>query len=156
MYVCDQKITVILNLFKKYLFINSYLLPFKVTPLRYNTLMLAFFSILETLLIWAFWYCQQLLFRFFFYLLNRSKRLSFHRCVQFFEEEKVSGGQVQWLRLNYGFVFSQKLKHKRYHGFFIFYFSTILCVSHELHNWSLQSFSRDYWPSFSHHLCCVC
>ena len=25
-----------------------------------------------------------------------------------------------------------------------------------IHNWSLQSFSQDYWPSFSHHLCCVC
>ena len=24
------------------------------------------------------------------------------------------------------------------------------------HNWSLQSFSQDYWPSFLHHLCCVC
>ena len=25
-----------------------------------------------------------------------------------------------------------------------------------LHNWSLQPSSQDYWPSFSHHLCCVC
>ena len=24
-----------------------------------------------------------------------------------------------------------------------------------IHNWSLQSFRQDYWPSFSHHLCCV-
>ena len=24
-----------------------------------------------------------------------------------------------------------------------------------IHNWSLQPFSLDYWPSFSHHLCCV-
>ena len=24
-----------------------------------------------------------------------------------------------------------------------------------IHNWSLQSFSQHYWPSFSHHLCCV-
>ena len=24
-----------------------------------------------------------------------------------------------------------------------------------IHNWSLQPFSHDYWPSFSHHLCCV-
>ena len=25
-----------------------------------------------------------------------------------------------------------------------------------IHNWSLQPFSQDYWPSFSHNLCCVC
>ena len=25
-----------------------------------------------------------------------------------------------------------------------------------IHNWPLQPFSQDYWPSFSHHLCCVC
>ena len=25
-----------------------------------------------------------------------------------------------------------------------------------IHNWPLQPFSHDYWPSFSHHLCCVC
>ena len=23
-------------------------------------------------------------------------------------------------------------------------------------HWPLQPFSQDYWPSFSHHLCCVC
>ena len=25
-----------------------------------------------------------------------------------------------------------------------------------IHNWPLQPFSQDYWPSFSHHLCCIC
>ena len=25
-----------------------------------------------------------------------------------------------------------------------------------IHNSSLQTFSQDYWPSFSHHLCCMC
>ena len=25
-----------------------------------------------------------------------------------------------------------------------------------IHYWALQPFSQDYWPSFSHHLCCVC
>ena len=24
-----------------------------------------------------------------------------------------------------------------------------------VHNWPLQSFSQDHWPSFSRHLCCV-
>ena len=27
---------------------------------------------------------------------------------------------------------------------------------HTIYNWSLQSCSQEYWPSFSHHLCCVC
>ena len=25
-----------------------------------------------------------------------------------------------------------------------------------IHNWSFQRFKQDYWPSFWHHLCCVC
>ena len=41
---CDQKITVILNFVKKYLFINNYLVPFKVTRRRYNTFMPVFFQ----------------------------------------------------------------------------------------------------------------
>ena len=57
---------------------------FKVTPLRYNKLIPAFFPVLQTLLKRAFWYRQQLLFRFFFYLLNRRKIFSFHRCLFFF------------------------------------------------------------------------
>ena len=88
------------------MFINKYLVPFKVTALRYNILMLAFFRS---------WKRQQLLFRFFFNLLNRSKTLSFIRCLQFWEEEKFSGGQVWWIRClrhDYGFVFGQKLTLK--------------------------------------------
>ena len=75
---CYQKIIVNFNLFQKIFsfFINNYLAPFKITPLRYNTLA-SFFPILETLLKRAFWYRQQFLFRFFFYLLNHSKTLSF-------------------------------------------------------------------------------
>ena len=71
-----------------------------------------FFPILEILLKHTFSYRQQLLFRFFFYLLNRNKTLSFHRCLQFCEEEKVSGCQVRWLRHDYGFVFGQKLSYE--------------------------------------------
>ena len=58
------QITVIFNFIKKHLLIlsiNNYLVP-----LIYNTLMPAFFPILETLLKHGFLYCQQLLFRFFF------------------------------------------------------------------------------------------
>ena len=46
---CNQKITVF-SIYSKsiYLFINNYLVTFKVPPLRYNTLMPAFFPILET------------------------------------------------------------------------------------------------------------
>ena len=51
---CDRKITVIFNFFKKFSIINHYLVPFKVTPLIYNTLMPAFFPIVETLLKCAF------------------------------------------------------------------------------------------------------
>ena len=43
--------------------------------------------------------------------------LFFHRCLQFWEEEKISGDQdrwIRWLRHDYGFGFSQKLTHK--HG----------------------------------------
>ena len=47
---------------------NNYLVSFKISSLRYNKLMPAFFLILEILL-----KRQQLLFLFFFYLLNRSK-----------------------------------------------------------------------------------
>ena len=96
--VWSKKITIIWNFFKKCLFINNYLVLFQVTPLRYKSLMLAFFPILETLLKCAFWYCQQLLFRFFFYLFNRSKIHSFHRFTQFWKEQKVSGCQVRWIR----------------------------------------------------------
>ena len=102
---------------KKYLFINNYLVPFNVTSLTYNTLMTAFFPILETLLKRTFWNRQQRLslLWFLFHLLNRSKTLYFHRCLQLWEEEKVSGGQVQhiwWLRRDYDFVcFDQKLTH---------------------------------------------
>ena len=117
-----------------------YFVPFKLTHLRYNTLILAFFSILETLLKSAFWYRQQVLFWFFFYLLNRSKTLSFQRWLQFSEEENVSGDQVpsmRYLRHDYIFVFCQKLTSQisirelvRYHGAqFMIGFSTILGVS---------------------------
>ena len=68
-----------------YLFINNYLVPFKVTLLKYNTFMPAFLLILKTLLK-CVWYRRQHLFRFFFYLLNRKKTI-------------ISGlvrGKIQW------------------------------------------------------------
>ena len=68
-----------------FLFINYCHVLFKVTPLRYNTFMPGFFTILETLLKRGFWYRQQLLFWFFFYRLNHSKTLYFHQCPQFSE-----------------------------------------------------------------------
>ena len=76
-----HKITVIFKFFKAvciYLSITI-LFPFKVTPLKYQTLLPAFFPIFETLLKCIFWFRQQLLFWFYFYLLNRSKTLSFHQ-----------------------------------------------------------------------------
>ena len=50
------------------------------------------FPNLETLLKHAFWYHQQLLFRYFHYLLNRSNTASLHRWLQFCEERKKSTG----------------------------------------------------------------
>ena len=51
-----------------------------------------FLILMETLPKLAFWYRQQLLFRFFFYLLNRSKTLSFHRCLQLWAKSGEYGG----------------------------------------------------------------
>ena len=36
------------------------------------------------------------------------------------------------------------------------YYGFLLINSFYIHNWPLQPFSQDYWPSFSHHLCFVC
>ena len=84
---------VIFNFFKNYLFSLSVTI---LSPSKYSTshiipIMPRFFPILKTLLKHVSWYRQDLLFRFFFYLLNRIKKLSIHRCLQFCEEEKVSG-----------------------------------------------------------------
>ena len=77
--------------FKLFMYLSITILLIKVTSLRYTTLMPAFFPILKTLLKRAFWYHQQLLFRFFFYFLNRSKKFSFHRCLQFRKRKKSAG-----------------------------------------------------------------
>ena len=71
---------------------NFYVVPFKTIPLRYNTLVLAFFPILEALVICTFWYVLKLSQRFGFYLLNRGKTPSFHGSHQSWEQEKVTGG----------------------------------------------------------------
>ena len=98
----------------------------------------AFFLIFETLPKQTFWYRQQLLLRIFFYLFNRSKTLSFHRCLQFWEEDKVSGGQVRrirWLRHNYGFVFGQKLTYK--HRCVSWCVSLTNCFAQSAHNFKV-------------------
>ena len=33
--------------------------------------------------------------------------------------------------------------------------TSVVQVYTYIHNWQLQSFRQDYWPSFSNHLCCV-
>ena len=71
---------------------NFYVVPFKVIPLRCNTLVPAFFPILEALLIWIFWYVLKLTQRLGFYLLDRRKTPSFHGSLQSREQEKVTGG----------------------------------------------------------------
>lgn len=54
-----------------YLFANNYFASLKVIPLRYDTVMKAFFPILETLLKRAFLLSPTPAFRIFCYLLNR-------------------------------------------------------------------------------------
>ena len=108
---CDQKNNHYFKFFRKriYLFINNYRVLFKVIPTDIIHLCL------ETLPKRPFWYHQQLLFRYFFYFLNRNKTLSFHWCLLCWEEEKVGGHQVRWirwLRHDYNFVFGQKLPYK--------------------------------------------
>ena len=95
----------------------TYILHIYLAITTLNASLTTFFPIFATLLKRAVWYRQQLLFRFFFYHLNRSKMLSFHRGLQFWEEEKVSGGRgqwIRWLRHDYGCVFGQKLIHKHW------------------------------------------
>ena len=139
---CDQKITVIFNFSKKYLFINNYLVPFKVTPLRYNTLMPAFFPILETLLQQAFWYCQQFLFRDKSSS-NVAKSFLFIGVVSFGKRKKSAGansGEYDgWGRITFLFLAKKNQAQAsmcelvRYHGAkSMIGFSTILCISDEL------------------------
>ena len=81
----------------------------------------AFFPILDTLVKRTFWHCQQLLSPFFFYLLSCSKTLSVHRCLQFWEEEQVSGGQVRWL---------QWLRHDYIHTYIIVHYKLLVRIIH--------------------------
>ena len=84
---------VIFNFFKNYLFSLSItiLYPSEESTSDIIPIMPRFFPILETILKRFSWYHQRFLFRFILYFLNCSKTLSFHRCVQCREEEKVSG-----------------------------------------------------------------
>ena len=125
----------------------------------------AFIPILQTLLKHAFWYCQQLLFRFFFYLLNCSWILSFYRYLLFWEEEKVSGGQfrwIRWLRHDYGFLFFLPKTHSHasilelvhYHGAkSMIVFSTILCFAPSAHNFKVVFLidRTTLWQEFMMH-----
>ena len=92
-------------------FINIYIVPFKVIPLRYNTLV----PILEALLISTFWYSLELFQRCS--LLNRSKSPSFHGSLRFGKQEPFAGGQVwliRWLRHDYGVIIGQKITNKQW------------------------------------------
>ena len=88
-----------LCIFKKqnYFFINIYVVPFKVIPLRYNTLMPTVFPILKELLISTFRYSLELFQRCSLYIFNRCKSSSFHRFLLFWKQEKVTWGQIRWI-----------------------------------------------------------
>jgi hypothetical protein len=96
---------------KNILFINNYeyIIPFKVIPLRYNTLVPVVFSILKELLISTLWYSLELFQRCCFYLLNRIKSQSFHGFLQFWKQEKVTGAKSG----ESGVVIGQKLTNKQ-------------------------------------------
>ena len=68
------------------IFINNYLVPNAHIP--------AFFPILEILLKCSFYYREQLLFGFFFYLLNRSKTIfPFTGIFNLGKREKSAGAK---------------------------------------------------------------
>ena len=73
---------------------NIYFIPFKVIPIRNYALVPTFFPILEALQKIIFCNLVQLLLRCRLYLLNRGVASSFHGRLQFWEQEKVTGGQV--------------------------------------------------------------
>ena len=66
-----------------YLFNNNCLLLFKVTPLRYDTLLPALFPILETLLKRVFWYPQPII----------AKRFPFNGVFSFGKRKKSAGAR---------------------------------------------------------------
>ena len=127
---------------KKYLLIiNNYLVPFKVITIRYNALMPAFFRNLETLLTHAFWYAQQLVFRFFFYIFNCSKTLCFHYWLQFWRKSQRKPSPLNsvvevWLRFSFWpktYTQASMCELVRYHGVkSMIGFYTILCISDEM------------------------
>lgn len=90
-----------------FLFINKYLVPFKVISRRYNTPVPAL----------VFWKDLKLFQRCALYLLNRSKTSSFHASFQFWNQKEVAGSQVRWiwcLRHDYDVVSRQKFTNKQW------------------------------------------
>ena len=72
---------------------NFYVVPFKVIPLRYNTLVPALFPILESHLTCTFWYVLKLSQRFGFYLLNRGKTPTFMGLFNLGNRKKSLGAK---------------------------------------------------------------
>ena len=99
-----------------YLLINIYVVPIKVIPVRYNTLVPALFPIIEALLIIILRYSLEFFQRCSFYVLNRWKSMSFHGFLKFWEKKKVTGRQIRWiwrLRHDCGVGFGQKISHQQ-------------------------------------------
>ena len=92
-----------------YLFVNIYIVPFRVIPLRYITLLAKLFLIPKALLMSTFWYRLGLFQRCSFYLLNRSKFSSFHGSLQFWKQEKTVAGAKSG---EYGVVIGKKITNK--------------------------------------------
>ena len=81
--------------------------------------------------------------------------LRFHIIFSFDDVINDDANNVAWnakkkLVVNYDDQYSGQ---KKENGKFT-YASQIIHTY--IHNWPLQPFSQNYWPSFSHHLFCVC
>ena len=96
---CVQKVSQILCFLKNYLLLHEYLFcPLQSNPHHIIHLCQGFFPILEALQKIIFCDLVQLLLRCRLYLLNRSVASSFHGPLQFWEQKKVTGGQIWGIR----------------------------------------------------------
>ena len=86
--------------------------------------------------------------------IERLKYSSYSMCVKINSNSKIRikyyyNSMFQnghWSSREFAYGFGQKS----------IFFSKFKIIHTYIHNWPLQPFSQDYWPSFSHHLCCVC
>ena len=103
--------TVIFRFFSKSIYLS-------ITILCSSKQSSAFFPILETLLKRTFWYYQQLLFPFFFYLAIVTKQVSFRSVFSFGNSQKSAGAKSGecggWAMITLLFL-TKEITHKHRH-----------------------------------------